>query len=198
MDATCSLFESSESEIPTLSRLTSLGSRQGQTFFGPLVATLPTTVYLCSGEEYFGLCDPSVLLPLMKGPEARIKYLRHIAAKYNLPANTTFIRYVDTERFSNDGTANFEYASARPHARLNGEPKHYRWLRHLFLNNIEIYQTPTLCAKVCTLCFPLNSLVAKHLLALPTSSQGIIIFSHLCFPVSWPCLQGTQFLLPLN
>jgi hypothetical protein len=137
MDAACSLLESSESEIPTWSRLMSLGSRQGRTFLGPLVAMPPTNplvphtrlnVDLCSGEEYFGLCNPSVLLSLMKSPEARIKYLRYIAAKYNLPANTTFIRYVNTDRFSDDGTANFEYASARPHARSNARPRHYRWL----------------------------------------------------------------------
>lgn len=138
MDAACSLLESSGSEVTTLSRLMSLGSRQGHNFLGPLVGSPPDNLFvshenlsvdLCSGEEYFGLCNPSVLLPLMKSPEARIKYLRHLAVKYNLPTETTFIRYMDTERFSHDGAMTFEYASARPQARSNATPKHYRWLR---------------------------------------------------------------------
>jgi hypothetical protein len=103
IDAAVAVLNLTNDEKATFSRLHGLGHRHGRQFFGSITA---------DGEELFGLFNPSIILPLMKGPEERITYLRHIAKKPEFRDSVAYIRY--RKQHAYEDVPGFEYASARP------------------------------------------------------------------------------------
>jgi hypothetical protein len=107
INAATAILETKETGQSPSGRLCNLGIRHGHRLLGDSPAG--------PGEELFGLCNPSILLSIMKGPEEQITYLRHIAKKRDLNGRSAYIRYVDTR--TEVGPRPFQYASARPQVR---------------------------------------------------------------------------------
>jgi hypothetical protein len=107
INAATAILETKETGQSPSGRLCNLGIRHGHRLLGDSPAD--------PGEELFGLCNPSILLSIMKGPEEQITYLRHIAKKRDLNGRSAYIRYVDTR--TEVGPRPFQYASARPQVR---------------------------------------------------------------------------------